>query len=115
MGNLQVVLCPGMTLTTTIGNAQNTVIPLDSAKEAALIQAQVNRMVSDWNTGAFKNMDSYATPDGIDRVTNRTRETDDLLLLVYVKKDGTWLLTAGQNIVIDPKAAKSNPISDKRN
>ncbi len=135
-----------------------------------VIDSQVNRMVSDWNTHEFKNMDSYATedvdwvnivgmwwkgraevekshqtgfdyffkgvpftrkslairfltsdvaiahlfchvgslfpPDGIDRVTNRTPETDNLLTLVYVKRKGTWLLSAGQNTLINPKATK---------
>jgi len=54
---------------------------------------------------------SLFPPDGIDRITNRTPETDDLLTLVYVKKNGTWLLSAGQNTTMDPKAAKSNPVS----
>lgn len=134
------------------------------------IDSQVNRMVSDWNTHEFKNMNSYATedvdwvnlvgmwwkgrtevinkhmegfnfffkgvpftrksldirfvtgqvaivhllchvgslfpPDGIDRVTNRTPETDNLLMLIYVKRDQTWLLSAGQNTYVDPKATK---------
>jgi uncharacterized protein (TIGR02246 family) len=135
-----------------------------------IIDGQVNRMVSDWNTHEFDNMDSYTTedvdwvnivgmwwkgrsevknshqtgfdyffkgvpftrksldirlitsgvalahlvchvgslfpPDGIDRVTNRTPETDNLLTLVYVKRKGTWLLSSGQNTYIDPKATK---------
>jgi len=142
--------------------------------EEKAVEAQVDRMVSDWNTREFKNMDQYATadvqwvnivgmwwkgrddvrnahqftfdkffknvpftktsvsvrllttdvaianlvchvgslfpPDGVDRVTNRTPETDNLLTLIYVKKNGTWLLASGQNTLIDPKAAKSNPI-----
>lgn len=135
-----------------------------------LIDSQVNRMVSDWNTHEFKNMDLYATedvdwvnivgmwwkgrtevknahqagfdyffkrvpftrksldirfltrdvaiahlvchvgslfpPDGIDRVTNRTPETDNLLTLIYLKKNSTWLLSSGQNTLIDPRATK---------
>ena len=146
-----------------------------SQNDEKIIDSQVNRMVSDWNTHQFKNMDQYATgdvdwvnivgmwwkgrtdvkkahqitfdhffnrvpftrknltikfltndvaivhmvchvgslfpPDGVDRVTNRTPETDDLLTLIYVKRNGTWLLSAGQNTTIDPKAAKSNPIA----
>ena len=54
---------------------------------------------------------SLFPPNGIDRVTNRTPETDNLLTLVYVKKNGVWLLSAGQNTIIDEKAAKSNPVS----
>ncbi|MGF7082822.1 SgcJ/EcaC family oxidoreductase [Mucilaginibacter sp. UYCu711] len=143
------------------------------------IQIQVNRMISDWNTHEFKNMDLYTTedvewvnivgmwwkgrndvkkahqstfdiffkgvpftqkslnirfltndvaianlvchigslfpPDGIDRVNNRTPETDNLLMLVYRKKIGIWLLAAGQNTIIDPEAAKHNPITMKTN
>jgi len=139
------------------------------------IESQVNRMVSDWNTHEFNNMDFYTTedvewinlvgmwwkgrkdveeahqtafdyffkgvpftkksldirlltndvaianlvchvgslfpPDGIDRGTNRTPETDNILTLVYVKRKGTWLLSAGQNTIIDERAAKNNPIS----
>lgn len=150
--------------------AQGTQQSTTRQNDEKIIDSQVNRMVSDWNTHAFKNMDSYATddvdwvnivgmwwkgrpevqsahqagfdyffktvpftrksldirfvtsdvaiahlichvgslfpPDGIDRVTNRTPETDNLLTLVYVKKHGTWLLTAGQNTFIDPKATK---------
>jgi uncharacterized protein (TIGR02246 family) len=56
---------------------------------------------------------SLFPPEGIDRGTNRTPETNDLLTLVYVKKNGKWLLSTGQNTVIDEKAAKSNPISEK--
>ena len=143
--------------------------------EKILIESQVDRMVSDWNTHEFKNMEFYTTedvewinlvgmwwkgrkdvekahqtgfdyffkgvpftkksidirlltndvaianlvchvgslfpPDGIDRVTNRTPETDNILTLVYVKRKGTWLLSAGQNTIIDKKAAKHNPVS----
>jgi uncharacterized protein (TIGR02246 family) len=148
--------------------AQSGQLAIERDKKA--IDSQVNRMVSDWNTHEFKNMDSYATddvdwvnivgmwwkgkaevknshqtgfdyffkgvpftrksldirfltsdvaiahlvchvgslfpPDGIDRVTNRTPETDNLLTLIYVKKNGTWLLSSGQNTLIDPRATK---------
>lgn len=139
------------------------------------IENKVNRMISDWNTHEFKNMNLYATedidwvnlvgmwwkgrtdvikahqitfdrffngvpftrksldirlltrdvaivhllchvgslypPDGINRGNNATPETDNLLTLVYVKKKGTWLLSAGQNTLIDAEAAKHNPVS----
>lgn len=159
--------------------AQNAEKSFGDPSDERLIGGQVDRMVSDWNTREFKNMDLYATsdvewvnivgmwwkgrdtvkkahqvtfdhffkgvpftktglkirfltddvaiahlnchvgslfpPDGIDRVTNRTPETDNLLTLIYVRKNGTWLLSAGQNTVVDQKAAKSNPISEKVN
>ncbi len=55
------------------------------------------------------HVDSLFPPDGIDDGNNTTPETDDLLLLVYVKKNGSWILTDGQNTHEDPAAAKSNP------
>ena len=58
---------------------------------------------------------SLFPPDGIDRGTNRTPETDNLLTLVYVKKNGTWLLSVGQNTLVDAEAAKHNPVSAKQN
>jgi len=142
-----------------------------------LIDSQVNRIVSDWNTHEFKNMDLYATedvdwvnlvgmwwkgradvvkahqitfdhffkgvpftkrsstirlltkdaaivhllchvgslfpPDGIDHGNNATPETDNLLTLIFVKKNGGWLLSSGQNTLIDERAAKSNPVPGK--
>jgi uncharacterized protein (TIGR02246 family) len=54
---------------------------------------------------------SLFPPDGVDRGNNKTPETDNLLTLVYVKRNGTWLLSAGQNTIIDPKAAPHNPIA----
>jgi hypothetical protein len=58
---------------------------------------------------------SLFPPDGIDRGNNKTPETDNLLMLVYVKKKGAWLLSAGQNTLIEPRAAKSNPIPADNN
>jgi uncharacterized protein (TIGR02246 family) len=43
-------------------------------------------------------------PDGINHGNNRMPEADDILTLVYVKKNGKWLISAGQNTVRDPKA-----------
>lgn len=153
----------------------NSLFCFAQGDDSILIESQVNRMVSDWNTHEFKNMAFYTTedvewinlvgmwwkgrkevekahqtgfdyffkgvpftrkslhirllihdvaianlvchvgslfpPDGVDRVTNRTPETDNILTLVYVKRNGTWLLSAGQNTIIDEKAAKNNPVS----
>lgn len=137
------------------------------------IQTQVSKMVSDWNTHEFKNMDSYMTedvewvnivgmhwkgrnevkaahqgnfsaffkgvpftqknlqirfitkdvavailvssvgeffpPDGIDHGNNRMPASDDILTLVLVKKNGKWLISSGQNTVVDARAANNNP------
>ena len=45
----------------------------------------------------------FFPPDGIDHGNNKMPEADDLLTLVYVKKNGIWLLSAGQNTVIQPR------------
>lgn len=174
MSNFRLTLSVAFLLSNLVCFAQNREKSIGSKNDEKLIDSQVNRMVSDWNTHEFKNMDLYATkdvdwvnivgmwwkgkadvkkahqitfdhffkgvpftrtglnirfltndvaivhlnchvgslfpPDGIDHGNNRTPETDDLLILVYVKQNGTWLLSAGQNTVVDPKAAKSNPV-----
>jgi uncharacterized protein (TIGR02246 family) len=169
MSNIKLILSLVLIWGSSVCYAQNN--------DKKSVESQVDRMVSDWNTHEFKNMDSYATedvewvnivgmwwkgredvkkahqftfdkffkgvpftkksltirlltgdvaianwvchvgalfpPDGIDRGNNRTPETDNLLTLVYVKKKGNWLLSAGQNTVIDAKAAPHNPIANK--
>jgi uncharacterized protein (TIGR02246 family) len=168
MSKHNLMLCFFLIFVSFSSFAQRDQITIENDKKA--IDSQVNRMVADWNTHEFKNMDAYVTedvdwvnivgmwwkgksevknshqtgfdyffkgvpftrnsldirlltadvaiahlvchvgslfpPDGIDRVTNRTPETDNLLTLVYVKKNGTWLLSSGQNTRIDPRATK---------
>ena len=53
-------------------------------------------------TGAF------TSPSGVYRPAAR-----NVLTEVFVKRDGHWLLTAGQNTVVDEAAQKSNPITTK--
>ena len=48
---------------------------------------------------------SFVTPDG-----HQMPEADDLALLVFVKQNGKWLMTAGENVVIDPLAQKNDPV-----
>jgi uncharacterized protein (TIGR02246 family) len=48
----------------------------------------------------------FFPPDGLNHGTNKMPEADDLLTLVFVKKNGQWLLSAGQNTVIDARASK---------
>ena len=50
-------------------------------------------------TGAFKS------PSGVVRPAAR-----NILTEMFVKKDGRWLLCAGQNTVIDEAAQKNNPV-----
>lgn len=49
---------------------------------------------------------AYSTPSG-----NNFPEADNLSTLVFIKKEDKWLLTAGQNVVIDARAQKSNPVN----
>ncbi|WP_374950660.1 SgcJ/EcaC family oxidoreductase [Mucilaginibacter sp.] len=54
----------------------------------------------------FKSyVSEFTTPDG-----NKIPGSDDIALLVYVKQKGKWLMTAGENVVIDPVAKKNDPI-----
>lgn len=47
----------------------------------------------------------FVTPDGHEMPQN-----DELALLVFVKQKGKWLLTAGENVIIDPQAQKNDPV-----
>lgn len=52
---------------------------------------------------------AFYPPDGVNRGVNKMGDSQDLLTLVMVKKQGKWLLTAGQNTVVDAKAAANDP------
>lgn len=52
-----------------------------------------------WHYGEF------TTPDG-----SKAGNTDDMATLVYVKKNGKWLLTAAENVPVDEKAKPYNPV-----
>ncbi len=54
----------------------------------------------------FKSfVSAFTTPDG-----QEIPGSDDIALLVYVKQHGKWLMTAGENVVIDPLAQKNDPV-----
>jgi uncharacterized protein (TIGR02246 family) len=54
----------------------------------------------------FKSyVSEFTTPDG-----HKIIGSDDLALLVYVKQKGKWLMTAGENVVIDHGAQKNDPV-----
>lgn len=54
----------------------------------------------------FKSyVSEFTTPDG-----HMIPGSDDIALLVYVKQNGKWLMTAGENVVIDPEAQKNDPV-----
>lgn len=54
----------------------------------------------------YSHVGSFTTPDG-----HPMPEADDLALLVYVKNNGKWLLTSGENVVVDDRAQASNPVN----
>jgi len=47
----------------------------------------------------------FTTPSG-----QKMPGSDNIALLVFVKQKGKWLLTAGENVVIDPNAQKHDPV-----
>ncbi len=58
----------------------------------------------------YCHVGAFYPPDGIDHGTNKEGDDDDLLTLVLVKRQGHWLLSAGQNTVVRASAATNNPI-----
>jgi uncharacterized protein (TIGR02246 family) len=48
----------------------------------------------------------FFPPDGVDHGNNKREAADDILTIVFVKKDNKWLITAAQNTVRDPMANK---------
>ena len=53
----------------------------------------------------YCHVGAFYPPDGVNHGTNKEGDDDDLLTLVLVKKQGRWLLTAGQNTVVRASAA----------
>ena len=52
---------------------------------------------------------AFYPPDGVNHGTNKMGDNEDLLTLVMVKKQGKWLLTAGQNTPVDARATANDP------
>lgn len=46
----------------------------------------------------------FYPPDGINHGSNKQNSADNNMTLVYVNKGGKWLLTTGQNTVVDANA-----------
>ena len=53
----------------------------------------------------LSRLGSFVTPDGKSKPAG-----DNLATLIYVKKSGTWLLRAGENVEIDTIANKFDPV-----
>lgn len=47
---------------------------------------------------------NYTTPSGFN-----VAEGDNIALMVFIKKDGQWLLTAAENVNVDERAKAGNP------
>lgn len=54
----------------------------------------------------YTRVGTFTTPNG-----HVMPEADNLALLVYVKNNGKWLLTSGENLVVDEHAQASNPVN----
>jgi len=52
----------------------------------------------------------FYPPDGVNRGTNVVPASDEMGTMVFVKRGGKWLFTAGQNTIVDARAAPDNPI-----
>lgn len=57
----------------------------------------------------ISNVGEFFPPDGIDHGNNKMPASDDILTLVFVKKNEKWLIASGQNTVVDARAANNNP------
>lgn len=57
----------------------------------------------------ISSVGEFFPPDGIDHGNNKMPASDDILTLVFVKKNEKWLLASGQNTVVDAKAANDDP------
>lgn len=57
----------------------------------------------------ISSVGEFFPPDGIDHGNNKMPASDDILTLVFVKKNGKWLIASVQNTVVDARAANNNP------
>lgn len=57
----------------------------------------------------ISSVGEFFPPDGIDHGNNKMPAGNDILTLVFVNKNGKWLLASGQNTVVDARAANNNP------
>ncbi len=72
----------------------------------------VRRLTSDvWVACLVTHVGDFYPPDGVDRGTNKFPAADNVLTLVYVKKNSRWLLTNGQNTQVLADAAKNDPVN----
>lgn len=52
---------------------------------------------------------AFYPPDGVNRGGNKQGDNQNLLMLVLVKRQGKWLLTAGQNTEVNAAATANDP------
>lgn len=77
-------------------------------KQTAMTKKDVSVRVLSPTTALvhFKSyITEFTTPSG-----EKVPAGNDLALLVFVKQNGKWLLTAGENVTINPEAQRNDPI-----
>lgn len=77
-------------------------------KNTTMVNKGVNVRIINPTTAIvhFKSfVSAFTTPNG-----QQIPGSDDIALLVYVKQNGKWLMTAGENVVIDSLAQKNDPV-----
>lgn len=60
----------------------------------------------------YCHVGAFYPPDGVNRGNNKEGDNDDLLTLVLVKRQGQWLVTAGQNTIVRANAQPNNPVTN---
>ncbi|WP_259016621.1 SgcJ/EcaC family oxidoreductase [Emticicia fluvialis] len=84
------------------GMFRDVTLKLDSVKTRVITPDVILARV-------YKTIGAYKSPSG-----TVYPKAQNLLMLLYVKKNGKWLLTAGQNVVVNEAAQKSNPVNKLR-
>jgi uncharacterized protein (TIGR02246 family) len=59
----------------------------------------------------YCHVGAFYPPDGVNHGTNKEDEADNLLTLVLVKRQGQWLVSAGQTTVVRASAQANNPVA----
>lgn len=70
-------------------------------------EVTLRRITSDVTlVNVIQHVGAFYPPDGVDRGNNKRPEIDNNLQLLYVKKDGKWLLSAAHNTEVQPGAVQ---------
>lgn len=80
------------------GNFKNRNMKLDEMS-VRFIRPDVAVSIVKWTLDGFDAPDGRKFPKGANIAT-----------LVFVKQDGKWLISSGENVTVDPAAAKFDPV-----